>query len=242
MTKITRGSYRLGFAHPDVAAALEALPATERTWFQNVIGQGITGHPTPDGVVPICYGTGSNGKTALTSGAMVEALGDYGTVASHKLFTAMKAETEHSTEIADLKGCRLIIGEELTEGRSLNVTAIKRIMDTPKLKARFIRQNNIEFAASHSLFLCTNYRPIISETDHGIWRRLALLTFPYTFVRRESDITCDTDKIGDAELKQRLRAGADGQHDALVTWAVNGATAWYADKATALLPTERIET
>lgn len=45
MTKITSGSYRPRFTHPDWTKALEALPESEREWFQTRIGQGITGAP-----------------------------------------------------------------------------------------------------------------------------------------------------------------------------------------------------
>jgi putative DNA primase/helicase len=58
MTKITRGSYRPGFTHPDWAKALQALPEPERSWLQVRIGQAITGHPTPDGVMAILQGGG----------------------------------------------------------------------------------------------------------------------------------------------------------------------------------------
>ncbi|BBY54594.1 phage/plasmid primase, P4 family [Mycolicibacillus koreensis] len=245
MTKITKGSYRLNdggtpYTHPDVEQALTALPDDERAWFQRRIGQAITGRPTPDGVVPVLQGGGENGKSALTTGGLVPALGGYATMASAKLFAATEKGSEHSTEVADLRGRRLVVGEELTEGRSLNMTVLKRIMDTPRIKARYIRQDNIEFAATHSLFITTNHRPVIAETDHGTWRRLALVIFPYTYRKTDDDVVLDTDRRGDPLLKQRIADGDDGQHDALVTWAVQGAVACYADPSTALLPTEKI--
>ncbi|MEB3020884.1 DNA primase family protein [[Mycobacterium] crassicus] len=241
MTRITAGAYRPGYHHPDVDQALAALPEPERGWFQRRIGQAITGRPTPDGVVPLLYGGGSNGKSALSTGGLVPAFGGYGHVASHKLITADKGN-DHSTERADLRGRRLVVGEELTEGRSLDMTAIKRIMDTPVITARYCRQDNMTFAATHSLFINTNYRPIITETDHGTWRRLALLPFPYTYRTTEAEITDPaTEFVGDATIKERIKDGATGQHDALVTWAVDGAVAWYASPETALLPTETVK-
>jgi hypothetical protein len=62
ITKITSGSYRPGFTHPDWEKALEALPVAERDWLKVRIGQGITGHRTPDGVMPVFQGSGENGK------------------------------------------------------------------------------------------------------------------------------------------------------------------------------------
>jgi putative DNA primase/helicase len=47
MIKITSGSYRPGFTHPDWTKTLEALPKLERKLLQVRVGQGITGHTTP---------------------------------------------------------------------------------------------------------------------------------------------------------------------------------------------------
>jgi P4 family phage/plasmid primase-like protien len=238
ITKITSGSYRPGFRHPDWDKALEALPQPEREWFQARAGQSITGHPTPDGILPVLHGAGENGKSALTTDGLVPALGDYASMASVKLFQAGKG-TEHSTERAELRGKRLVLAEELTEGRSIDVTALKQIQDVGMITARYIRQDNFTFRASHSLFTTTNYIPVVSETDHGTWRRLALLTFPYTFRKPWEALETETDRRGDGELKPRIRDNTDHQHDAIVTWSVAGAVRSYADP-TALAVTKRI--
>jgi phage/plasmid-associated DNA primase len=184
ITKITKGRYRPGYRHPDWQAATSALDEPARTAFRNRIGQGITGHPTPDGVAPILHGTGENGKGALTTDGLLPALGDYAAAASPKLI--LGNGNEHSTERADLRGQRLLVAEEVTEQRAIDVAALKRIMDVGRIRARYVHRDNIEFAATHSLFVTTNYVPVVSETDHGTWRRLALFTFPYRYVTRSS--------------------------------------------------------
>ena len=125
MTKITSGSFRPGFTHPDWDKALEALPRPEREYFQTRTDQSITGHRTPDGKMPVLQGAGENGKSLLTTDGLVPALGDYASVASPKLFQFSKG-SEHSEERATLRGRRLLIAEELTEGRSIDVTALSR--------------------------------------------------------------------------------------------------------------------
>jgi putative DNA primase/helicase len=240
MTKITSGSYRPGYTHPDWTKALEALPKAEREWFQTRIGQSITGHTTPDGVMPILQGAGENGKSALTTDGPVPALGGYASMASTKLFQTSKG-SEHSTERAELRGKRLLIAEELTEGRSIDVTALKQIQDVSMITARYVHRDNFTFRASHSLFTTTNYRPVVSETDHGTWRRLALLRFPFTFRKPGQELQSDSDRVGDTTLKARIGRNANSQHDAIVTWAVEGAMRWYADPDTALLPTPTVE-
>lgn len=237
MTKITSGSYRPGYTHPDWDKALEALDKPEREWFQTRIGQGITGHRSPDGVNVILQGAGENGKSLLSTDGVVPAMGDYATLASHKLLVDTN---EHSEELATLRGKRLLIAEEMTEDRALNIAAIKRISDVGTITARHVHQRNMTFKATHTLFATTNYVPIVNETDHGTWRRLKLLTFPYTYRKAHEPLHRDTDRRGDARLKARVEANRTGQHDAIVTWCVEGARRWYRDPG-ALAPTEAVE-
>ena len=184
-------------------------------------------------------GTGENGKGALGTDGLIPALGDYASAASPKLFQSNRSE--HSTERADLRGQRLLIAEELTEGRAIDVTALKQIQDVGQIKARHVHRDNFTFTTSHSLFTTTNYMPVVSETDHGTWRRLALLRFPYTFRKPGEPLDGVTDRRGDPTLKARISAGAGGRHDAIVTWAVEGAMRWYADPDTALAKTPTVE-
>jgi P4 family phage/plasmid primase-like protien len=230
MTKITSGSYRPGFTHKDWTTALTALPVDIVPWFQARIGQAITGRTTPDGVVPILQGGGENGKGALTTGGLLFALGGYAMAASTKLF--MSTKNEHSTERADLRGQRWMIAEELTEGRSIDVTALKQIADVERVRARKTHKDNVEFDTTHSLMATTNYVPVINETDHGTWRRLALVRFPFKFVKPGDPIVNpEYERRGDPTLKPRLKDNPTGQHDAMVTWAIEGAVRWYASVA-----------
>lgn len=226
MTKITSGSYRPGFTHPDWDRALEVLPPDVMEWFAIRVGQSITGHTTPDGVVPIMKGGGENGKGLLMTDGVLPAFGGYAAPASPKLFAS--AKNEHSTERAELRGQRLVIAEELTEGKSIDVTSLKQIADVGEITARKTHKDNMRFTASHSIFATTNYTPVISETDHGTWRRLALVVFPYTFVKPGVPIRDpEHERRGDPTLKARIKGNKDGQHDAAVTWAVEGARRWY---------------
>lgn len=225
MTKITSGSYCPGFTHPDWQQALTALPDDEtRHWYQERMGQAATGYITPDGVIVFNQGTGENGKTVITTGGVMPALGDYAAPISTKLITSTD---EHSTERAQLRGQRLIIGEELTEGRALNVTAIKQIADVPEISARYVYRDNITFKTSHSPFINTNYRPRVIETDHGTWRRLLLVPFPFTFRKPHEALDAPNHRHGDPGLKLRIQNGSTGQHDAIVTWVVEGARRFF---------------
>jgi phage/plasmid-associated DNA primase len=101
------------------------------------------------------------------------------------------------------------------------------VTDVVEIRARHVHKDNMTFRASHSLFITTNYVPVVNETDHGTWRRLALLAFPFTFRKTTEATAGPSDRRGDARLKERLKDGHGGQHDAIVTWAVEGARRWY---------------
>ena len=92
------------------------------------------------------------------------------------------------------------------------------------------------------MFVTTNYIPVVNETDHGTWRRLALVVVPYTFRKPGEPLTGPADRRGDPQLKARLRAGAQGQHDAIVTWAVEGARRWYESDFPPLPPSVEADT
>ncbi len=77
------------------------------------------------------------------------------------------------------------------------------------------------------MFLSTNHRPLITETDHGTWR-LCLVRFPYRFCKPGEEPRDGCDKPGDPGLRDRLRAGDGGQHEAVLAWLAGDAMDWYA--------------
>lgn len=223
ITKSADAEYRPGYRHPQWEAALTAVSADMHDWYRDRIGQGLTGYPVPDHTMVIAHGSGSNGKSVLVS-VIRRTLGDYGVLISDRVL--MASPDAHPTELMDLRGARYAVMEETPEARHLNVQRMKTILGSETIKARRIRQDPVEFLASHSLFINTNYRPVVTETDWGTWRRLALMPFPYTF--RKPGVPLDTpwDRTGDPKLAYAAN-DADVRAAALV-WAVQGAREWYA--------------
>ncbi|MEU5872486.1 phage/plasmid primase, P4 family [Glycomyces sp. NPDC047369] len=225
LTKMTAVAYRPGAVHPDWTTALQAIPADVRDWYQVRLGQGITGHMTPDDVLVVNQGGGENGKTTVL-GTAGKVLGSYYVLVSDRVLLADAGA--HPTELMELRGARLALIEETPEARRLSVGRLKKVVGTPEIEARYIRQDSVTFRATHSLFLSTNYRPLVEETDHGTWRRLALVQFPYRFVKRQGDLTGPDDRLGDPTLRERLTASEQAREAALA-WMVEGAYRWYQD-------------
>lgn len=225
LTRVTACDYNPAAVHEDWNRALDAVPPDVEPWLRVRYGQGITGHMCPDDKVLIQQGGGWNGKSTVLTG-VARALGDYYLMASDKILMASHS-AEHTTDLADLRGARFVAIEETPETGRLDVVRLKKLAGTERITARKMRQDNVSFPATHTLFVNTNYPPAVGETDDGTWRRLLLVTFPYRFTNEPEG---ELDRQGDPGLRYRLKAGAEGQHEAVLAWLVEGALAWYAGR------------
>lgn len=223
MTKITSGRYRPGFRHADWDKALTALPPEQADYMQIRMGQAATGHNAKD--VVFLVGVGANGKSAYSTEGVFPALGEYAYMAQPTLISKGQG-TGATPDRASLRGVRFALIEELPESHALSVEEIKRIADTAVITARMLHMNPITFTATHTLFVTSNSMPSVAEVDHGTWRRLLLVDFPYTFVEKPETVW---EREGDPTLKRRIRDNTTGQHDAIVTWLVDGAARYLAD-------------
>lgn len=222
LTKITRAHYKPNARHPDWEQALQALPADVRDWMQLRFGQAITGHTPPDDMVPICVGSGSNAKSTLFEPIGL-ALGGYALKVPDRVLTAH--EGDHPTELMSLKGVRYAYIEELNEDNRLNTKRLKDVTGGNQITARLIRHDNVTFPTTHSLFVSTNFKPRVVETDNGTWRRLGLVRFPYTYTATPH---APHERPADPGIRERLMAGRDGRAEAVLAWLVDGARRWYA--------------
>lgn len=224
MTKIAKVPYWPNATHADWTQALAAIPEDVQEWLQVRYGQGITGFPTDDDVLPIQQGGGQNGKSTLVS-AVVSAAGDYGVYVPEKVLLANP--NEHPTDMMTLRGARLAVIEETPEGKHLPTKRLKDLLGTPTMTARAMRQDFVSWDTSHSLFLNTNHLPQVAETDHATWRRLALVKFPFKFVDPSQPLMSPEERHGDPGLRDRLKYNSDDQLEAVLAWVIKGAIAWF---------------
>lgn len=218
-TKITAAPYEPDADRSLWLRALGALNPAAAAWMQVRFGQSLTGYMPDDDVLVVLRGDGENGKTTVLHSVRCAA-GDYaGTVPKRLL---LSSPGDHPTELTTLQGLRLAVIEELPEGRHLNVERLKDTVGTPTITARKIAKDNVTWAATHSLMLSTNYTPIVNETDHGTWRRLALVDFPYRFVK-PGKVKTARDRVRDRSIRPALEAPNAG----VLAWMIEGARKWY---------------
>jgi putative DNA primase/helicase len=215
--------------------ALEALPPKVAAWVQVRMGQALTGYTPDDAVMPIFEGSGENGKSTVIDGIR-NTFGQYAVQISDRLLLANPGD--HPTELTDLMGKRLALFEEMPEGRNLNVKRLKDVVGTTNITARRMRQDNVTFPATHAIAGSTNYRLVVAETDHGTWRRLALVLFPYRYVKPGDPLVSPRDRRGDPRLKPHFEHHAD---PGTLAWLVAGAQAWYANGMTMPRPPKKVQ-
>ena len=224
-TKVCETRYVPGATHPDWDSALSALPEDAEEWLQVRLGQALTGHAPPDDLIPFWRGGGENGKSTFVDGILGSVGEDYAVVVPERVLLANPGD--HPTELMTLRGTRLAFMEELPELGHLNVKRLKSLAGGQTMQARLCGKDNVSWHASHSLFVTTNYAPRVDESDHGTWRRLAMLVFPYRYRKSWESIETPYDLRGDPGLRHRLRHPDKERAEAVVAWLVEGAIKWY---------------
>lgn len=177
---------------------------------QRLFGHFLTGDVSEQKLA-LFYGTGANGKSTLLN-AFMDTIGPDYTMQCMPDFLMEKKGESHPTEKASLFGKRFVSCVETEASRRLAESTVKMLTGGEKIMARRMREDFWEFNPTHKLVLCTNHRPIVSGTDHGIWRRLLLVPFLQRF---------DGDRQ-DKQLPEKLKAERSG----ILAWAVRGCLEW----------------
>ena len=210
MTRISPVRYVPGARDADWDQVLSCLEPEVMGWMQIRLGQAATGWATSDDVLPVGQGGGANGKSTLLAG-LFAALGEHMVLVPEKLLRSYPGD--HPTEMMTLLGARVAVIDETPEVSQLSVPKLKALLGQSRMVARAVYKNNVTWAPTHSLFLMTNYIPQVRETDHGTWRRLALVKYERKYKR-------------DDAFRARV-SGNVGTREAALAWVVEGSQRWY---------------
>jgi putative DNA primase/helicase len=180
-----------------------------QAYIQRLSGYALTGL-TKEHALFFLYGTGANGKSVFVN-TLAGLLGDYHRTAAIETFTATSSD-RHPTELAMLRGARLVTSTETEEGRRWAESKIKAMTGGDKMTARFMRQDFFEFTPQFKLVIAGNHKPGLRSVDEAITRRFHLLPFEVTIPSEERD----------PELPEKLRLEWSG----ILAWAIEGCLAW----------------
>jgi putative DNA primase/helicase len=178
-------------------------------YLQRVLGYGLTG-VTREHALFFGYGTGANGKSVLLSTA-AGILGKYHKTAPIETFTASNTD-RHPTDLAGLRGARLVTATETEEGRRWAESRIKQLTGGDTVAARFMRQDFFEYRPQFKLVIAGNHKPSLRSVDEAIRRRFHLIPFAVTIPPEERD----------ADLAEKLKDEWPG----ILAWGVQGCLEW----------------
>ncbi len=178
-------------------------------YLQRVVGYCLTG-VTSEHALFFLYGTGANGKSVFVN-VLTTILGDY--AANAPMDTFMEARGDrHPTELAGLRGARLVSSIETEQGRRWNESKVKAITGGDKVSARFMRQDFFDYLPQFKLLIAGNHKPAIRNVDEAMKRRLHLIPFTVTVPPERRD-----GRLTEKLLKER---------DGILAWAIEGCLAW----------------
>ncbi|KUH48189.1 DNA primase family protein, partial [Streptococcus agalactiae] len=176
-------------------------------YVQEIVGMAAIGKVYQEHMI-IAYGSGANGKSTFWN-TIARVLGNYSGKLSAEALT-MSVRRNVSPEMAELKGKRLIIASEMSEGMRLNTAMVKQLCSTDEILAEKKYKAPFHFVPSHTLVLYTNHLPKVGANDDGIWRRLIVIPFNAKITGR-SDIKNFADYLYDEAAP------------AIMSWIIEGA-------------------
>ena len=175
-------------------------------FLQQMCGYFLTGE-TNEHALFFVYGTGGNGKSVFLN-TITNILGDYAVTAPMDVFTAGKSD-RHPTELAMLRGARLVAVSETEEGRAWKESQLKSLTGGDKITARFMRQDFFTYKPQFKLLIVGNHKPKISNVDEAIKRRIYIVPFVHKPLEPDKYLE---DKLR-LEYPQILHWMIEGLHD-----------------------------
>lgn len=180
-------------------------------YIQKAIGYSMTGS-TSEQCVFFMYGTGRNGKSTFLE-VIRDIFGGYITNIQPETIMVKNGNTgAANSDIARLKGARMVTSVEPNEGMRINEGLLKQLTGDDVVTARKLYSDEFEFKPEFKLWMATNHKPIIRGTDTGIWRRIHLI--PFTVQIPEEKV--------DRKLPYKLKA----ELPAILKWCIDGCILW----------------
>jgi putative DNA primase/helicase len=180
-----------------------------QAFLQRKAGYALTGL-TREHALFFLYGLGANGKSVYLN-TLAGILAEYHRTAAIETFTASTVD-RHPTDLAGLRGARLVTAIETEEGRRWAESRIKSLTGGDRIAARFMRQDYFEFSPQFKLVIAGNHKPGLRSVDEAIRRRFNLIPFTVHIPPEERDET----------LTERLKAEWPG----ILAWMVQGCLEW----------------
>jgi putative DNA primase/helicase len=201
-------------ACPQFIAFMDEVSCNDPGWvefMQRALGYCLSGHVSEEKLL-FWLGTGANGKSVLAN-IVRFILGTYSATVPPAFMMQNRRDGGSATpELAMLAGVRTALANEIESGSKLSAQTVKVAVSTEHITARALYGAPFTFAPTHKLLIRGNHRPIVTDDDDGIWRRILLVPFDLNV----------PDHARDPGLEARLLTEAPG----ILRWMVDGFAQW----------------
>jgi putative DNA primase/helicase len=178
-------------------------------YFQRMFGYCLTGDISEQAVF-FNHGVGQNGKTVLMS-TIAGILGDYCRATPIETFTESKND-RHPTELARLRGARLVTATETEAGRHWAESRLKELTGGENIPARFMHKDFFEYLPQFKPVISGNHKPRLRSVGLAMRRRVNMIPFAVTIPEAERD----------PQLVEKLKAEWPG----VLQWMIDGCLDW----------------
>lgn len=176
-------------------------------FLQQWCGYCLTG-VTDEHALLFVYGDGGNGKSVFLN-TVASILKDYAVTSAMETFTASDSD-KHPTELAMLRGARLVTASETEAGKAWAEARIKKMTGGDPTTARFMRQDFFTYLPQFKLIIIGNHKPTLNNVDEAARRRFNIVPF----TRKPA--------TPDPQLGEKLMAEAP----AILQWMIEGCLDW----------------
>ena len=185
MTKCTSVAPDGSCPTPVWGAFLKKIVVEElAAYLRRVFGYSLTGS-IKEHAMFFFYGLGDNGKSVLIE-TISGIIGDYHVTSPIETFMATD-RPQHLTELANLRGARLVTASETDQGRHWAESRIKMLTGGDPVSARFMRQDLFEYKPQLKLVIYGNFKPALRSVNRAIRRRMNMVPFEVTITEAEKD-------------------------------------------------------
>ena len=178
-------------------------------YVRRIIGYCATGS-TREHKIFFFYGGGRNGKSVFMN-VISKVIGDYASVMPRGMLIRGDSK-EKLRNLAVVRGCRLLVDNEVGDGSKLDENFVKTITGGERIDSRALYSMNFNYKPTFKVVCCTNNKPVVTNHDYAIWERIALVPFNNT-VRPE-------DRDHDLETKLMM------EQEGILQWVAQGAREW----------------
>ncbi len=182
--------------------------ADTREFVQRAAGYSLTPFQNEQ-VFFVLSGREGTGKSTFVE-TMRTVFGTYAATCAPETLTT--ARNGPRSDLASLRGSRMVCTQETRANDELDVSLIKRLTGEEMLTAAFKHQDEIEFYPSWKTWISYNHVPSIPQDSTGLWRRIRVL-----------EIDKQPKKL-DPHFRDKLLEESEG----ILAWAVEGAVKWFA--------------